>query len=90
MTGAARFLWFFRMGEEVFLCKYSSEKIVRKWIWKNEGAEKRKEKGGALRWEAGKMREELKKQLKKQGTSTGENEESVKIAEEKILDYGGE
>ena len=43
-----------------------------------------------MRWEAGKMREELKKQLKKQGTSTGENEESVKIAEEKILDYGGE
>ena len=54
----------------MFLCKYSSEKIVRKWIWKNEGAEKRKEKGGALRWEAGKMREELKKRY----WTTAENE----------------
>ena len=73
MTGAARFCGFFGWGrgEEVFLCKYYLKKIVRKWIWKNEGAERREEKGGALRWEAGKLREELKKQLKKQGTSMG-------------------
>ena len=70
----------------MFLCKYSSEKIVRKWIWKNEGAEKRKEKGGALRWEAGKMREELKKRY----WPTAENEKMRREPKKKALAYGGE
>lgn len=81
MTGAARFLWFFRMGE-----RKSSEKIVRKWIWKNEGAERREEKGGALRWEAGKMREELKKRY----WTTAENEKMRREPKKKALAYGGE
>ena len=64
----------------------SSEKIVRKWIWKNEGAERRKEKGGALRWEAGKMREELKKRY----WTTAENEKMRREPKKKALAYGGE